>query len=84
MSSGTVVRSSRTATFVNPVVRYDGVRPLTLAASVDGASTWALRGGYILAAGAALLAVFRKRRSRETARAAVGPALSRAGRERAS
>jgi hypothetical protein len=59
----TVVRSSRTTTFVNPVVRYDGVRPVAPAATVDGAATWMMRGGYVLAAGAGLAVAFRRRRS---------------------
>jgi hypothetical protein len=57
----TVIRSPRTAMFLNPVLRYDGDRPPAPAATVDMARTWLLRGTFALA-GAALFLIYRDRR----------------------
>jgi hypothetical protein len=79
----TVIRSARTATFVNPVVRYDGQHVVEPAASVDASATWMMRGGYVLAATVGLLAVFRRRRP-ATEDALASPGLPDvAGRRRA-
>jgi hypothetical protein len=57
----TVIQSPRTAMFLNPVLRYEGVRPPAPAATVDLARTWLLRGTVALA-GAALFLIYRDRR----------------------
>jgi hypothetical protein len=61
-----VVRSARTATFVNPVIRYDGRLP-SPAASVDAKATWLMRGGYLLGAAALLFLLFGRKRLRRVA-----------------
>ena len=57
----TVIQSPRTAMFLNPVLRYDGLRPPVPVATVDAARTWLLRGTFALA-GAALFLIYRDRR----------------------
>jgi hypothetical protein len=48
--------------YVNPIIRYDGKNLSKPAATVDLASTWALRGGGTLGAGFVWLAYARRRR----------------------
>jgi hypothetical protein len=62
----TVIRSPRTAIFVNPVVRYDGRQVAVLKATQDTANTWLWRISYAGITGAALAIVFMKRRSRQS------------------
>ncbi len=57
----TVIRSPRTAMFLNPVVRNAGNQLLAPAASVNVAGTWLLRGGMI-AIGLLIGLVYRERR----------------------
>ncbi len=58
----TVIKSPRTAMYLNPVLRYDGGPPPAPAATVDIARTWLLRGTIALA-GAALFLIWRDRRA---------------------
>jgi hypothetical protein len=77
----TVVRSGETAAFLNPVVRYDGHQVQALTATIDSASTWTMRAGYVLASAAALALVFRRRTSKVPS--PVLQEISRADRKRA-
>lgn len=56
----TVIRSPRTAMFLNPVLRHDGERA-PLVARVNTGGTWLLRGGLLLVASSMLL-LYRDRR----------------------
>ena len=76
----TVIRSPRTAMFLNPVLRYAGGERAPLVARVDVAGTWLLRGG-LLVAGALLLLLYRDRR--RPSLAAPPPVLAPADRETA-
>ena len=67
-----VIVSPDTTTFVNPVVRYDGLRTPTARAGVDPVGTWLARGAYVAAAGIAL-AVLVRRRTRPRRRIVTGP-----------
>ena len=58
----TVITSPQTVLYVNPVVRYNGENLPRPAATVDVASTWALRGGSGLGALFVSLAYMRRRR----------------------
>ena len=78
----TVVRSARTATFVNPIVRYDGVHAARPTASIDSVSTWMMRAGFALAGTVAFVAAFKKRRS-PVVESAASPVMSKAGRRHA-
>jgi hypothetical protein len=77
----TVIRSPRTAIYLNPVLRYDGAHIPTPAAAVDTVSTWLLRlsfaGGFVL-----LLFAYRRRRGLALNTAAQ-PALTEADRRTA-
>ncbi|OFW30146.1 MAG: hypothetical protein A3H97_24600 [Acidobacteria bacterium RIFCSPLOWO2_02_FULL_65_29] len=57
----TVIRSPRTAMFLNPVLRHPGGERPPLVARVDVGGTWRLRAGLVLA-GATLALLFRDRR----------------------
>ena len=59
----TVIRSPQTVLYVNPVLRYSGNGPSAQLATVDVASTWALRGGCGLAA--LLWGAYARRRARQ-------------------
>ena len=81
----TVIRSPQTTMYLNPVLRYDGIHVPTPAAAVDAASTWLLRGMCLLA-GAATVAMMRKRRRAQAPASAAstpGRALSSARRKTA-
>jgi hypothetical protein len=58
----TVITSPQTVLYVNPIVRYDGKNLPVPMASVDVASTWAIRGGSGLGVGLLWLALARRRR----------------------
>jgi hypothetical protein len=58
----TIINSSRTTLYLNPVLRYDGVRAPAPAASVNYTSTWLLRGSSALAA-VSLVLLWRRRRT---------------------
>ena len=58
----TVITSPQTVLYVNPIVRFDGKALPRPAASVDGVSTWALRGGTGLGVAAVGMAYARRRR----------------------
>src|SRR5262245_27976324 len=58
----TVITSPQTVLYLNPILRYDGKQLPLLAASVDGVSTWALRGGTALALAGVWMAYARRRR----------------------
>jgi hypothetical protein len=58
----TVITSPQTVLYVNPIIRYDGKNLPKPAATVDLASTWALRGGGTLCAACVWLAYARWRR----------------------
>jgi hypothetical protein len=58
----TVITSPQTVLYVNPVLRYNGESLPKPAATVDVASTWALRGGSGLGVGLVWLASARRRR----------------------
>ena len=60
----TVVRSPRTATFVNPIVRWDGEHVPSPAAVENVTGTWLWRGLYLLAAAAIVTIVLRRREPR--------------------
>lgn len=72
----TVIRSPRTAMFLNPVIRHDGAAPERLAAQMDVPGTWLFRGGLILVA-LALGLLYRERRRpahQRSPRAVLAPA----------
>jgi len=77
----TVIRSPRTAMFLNPIIRTEGGQHHAPVASVNLAGTWLFRASMAIA-GIALLVLFRERRrllgARETP-----PVLARADRETA-
>lgn len=58
----TVIRSPSTTMYLNPVLRYDGVRLPDPAASVAVGATW-LQRGLLLGAGAAVVLIYRRRRA---------------------
>jgi hypothetical protein len=64
----TVITSPQTVLYVNPIVRYDGKNLPKPAATVDLASTWALRGGSTLGAAVIWLAYARRRRGQQPVR----------------
>jgi hypothetical protein len=57
----TVIRSSQTTMYLNPVMRYDGTSMPKPVAVVDAGATWLLRGSCMLAATALALARRRPR-----------------------
>lgn len=57
----TVIRSPRTAMYLNPVVRFDGAQLNAPAASINVARTWLLRGCLLFTC-AALLLLYRERK----------------------
>jgi|KBSSwiStaDraftv2_1062776.scaffolds.fasta_scaffold57622_2 hypothetical protein len=59
----TVITSPQTVLYLNPVVRYNGENLARPAATVDVASTWALRGGSGLGIALVWSAFARRRRS---------------------
>src|SRR5262249_40429020 len=59
----TVITSPQTVLYLNPILRYDGKGLPMPAASVDGVSTWALRGGTGLGLAAVWVAYARRRRA---------------------
>lgn len=67
----TVITSPQAVLFINPVVRYNGDHLLTPAATVDVASTWALRGGCVLTLVLASVAYARRRRAQHPIRQTV-------------
>ena len=72
----TVIRSPRTAMFLNPVLRHDGSGPAPLAAQVDMPGTWLFRGGLVLVS-VALGLLYRERRRparQRSPRAVLAPA----------
>ena len=72
----TVIRSPRTAMFLNPVLRHDGSGPKRLAAQVDMPGTWLFRGGLVLVS-VALGLLYRERRRpalQRSPRAVLAPA----------
>jgi hypothetical protein len=77
----TVIRSPRTAIFLNPVLRSEGAPTLAPVARVDVAGTWLMRGG-VLFVGATLVLVYRERRKPRIARPP-RPVLAPADRETA-
>lgn len=77
----TVIRSPRTALYLNPVLRYDGVRPPAPAASVNVAGTWMMRGWFLLAA--ASLVLIRLKRKAGVPRALPQEVLPRGDRKTA-
>jgi len=64
----TVITSPQTVLYLNPVVRHDGETLPRPAATVDVASTWALRIGTGLGATLVSLAYARRRRAQPVAR----------------
>lgn len=58
----TVIRSPRTTLYLNPVLRYDGVRAPAPLSAIDAAGTWTRRSAAGLASVLAIL-VWRRRRA---------------------
>jgi hypothetical protein len=58
----TVIRSPRTAMYLNPVMRYDGVGLQQRAAAINVAGTWLLRGVFLIGS-LALAVLYGKRRA---------------------
>jgi hypothetical protein len=58
----TIISSSRTTLYLNPVLRYDGMSVPAPAARVNYASTWLLRGSSALAA-FSIVVLWRRRRT---------------------
>jgi hypothetical protein len=56
----TVIRSPRTAMYLNPVIRTEDGRPMAPMASVNAAGTWVLRASFAMA-GVALYLLYRTR-----------------------
>ena len=75
----TVIRSPRTAMFLNPVLRSASGEPTPLVARVNLGGTWLLRGGFVFA-GVALVLLYRDRR-RPVPSASPRPVLTPADRE---
>jgi len=72
----TVIRSPRTAMFLNPVLRHDGRGPQPLVAQVDLPGTWLFRGALVLVS-VALGLLYRERRRpapQRSPRAVLAPA----------
>jgi hypothetical protein len=57
----TVIQTPSTTMYLNPLIRYDGVRLPTPVATIDKAGTWLLRLSFVLG-GFALALIFRRRR----------------------
>ena len=70
----TVIVSPDTTTFVNPVVRYDGLRAPTAYAATNPLGTWLTRGAYAIAAATAF-AVLLWPRTRPRRRLVMAPPL---------
>jgi hypothetical protein len=77
----TVIRSPRTAMFLNPVFRHDGTGQPPLSAQIDTPGTWLFRGGLILVC-IALGFLYRDRRRPAVGRSA-RPVLAPADRKTA-
>jgi hypothetical protein len=58
----TVIQSPRAIMYLNPVLRYDGVRLPTPAVSVNRPGSW-LKRGFLLIATLALIVIYRRRRA---------------------
>jgi hypothetical protein len=78
----TVIRSPRTAMFLNPVMRYDGTARPHLTAEIDVPGTWLFRGGLILVC-VALGFLYRERRNRPALGRSPRPVLAPADRKTA-
>jgi len=57
----TVIRTPSTTMYLNPLIRYDGVRLPAPAATIDTGGTWLLRLSFVLG-GFALILILRRRR----------------------
>jgi hypothetical protein len=77
----TVIRSPRTAMFLNPVIRHAGERA-PLIARVNVAGTWLLRSGLVLAFGSLFL-LYKDRRRRPARASSPQPVMAPAGRKTA-
>ena len=78
----TVIRSPRTAMFLNPVIRTDGDQPHAPVATVNIAGTWLFRASIAIA-GIALLVLYWERRRRPLGASEARPVLAQADRETA-
>jgi hypothetical protein len=56
----TVIRTPNMVMYVNPVFRYDGVKPPAPAASIDGTSTWMHRAVILLIAAGVFFFLWRR------------------------
>ena len=61
----TVITSPQTVLYLNPVLRYNGKSLPKPAASVDAATTWAIRGGTALGVAVIWLAYSRRRKAQQ-------------------
>ncbi len=66
----TVIRTPNVVMYVNPIMRYDGVRLPSLTATVDETSTWLRRAAVLALSGGAVFLLWRRRTRRVERRAA--------------
>jgi hypothetical protein len=57
----TIIRTPNVVMYVNPVIRYDGSRLPSPAATVDGASTWLHRAVIFIVSAAVIVLLWRRR-----------------------